>query len=61
MANCQMCGRVLNEEEDPLSVDCGGDCWGCVSEIEAEGVGVSLELYRTDPEFFVNRLRGYED
>lgn len=56
-----MCGRVLNEEEDPLSVDCGGDCWGCVSEIEAEGVGVSLELYRTDPEFFVNRLRGYED
>ena len=33
---CQMCGRLLNDAEDKLSTDCGGDCWGCVGLIEAE-------------------------
>jgi hypothetical protein len=33
--NCGICGRVLENPDDPLSVDCGGDCWGCVGEIEA--------------------------
>lgn len=32
------CGRVLEISADPLSVDCGGDCWGCVGEIEADMV-----------------------
>ncbi len=42
--NCKMCGRLLDHTEDPLSLDCGGDCWGCVGEIEAEmGVPESLE------------------
>jgi hypothetical protein len=33
---CSICSRRLRVPEDPLSVDCGGDCWGCVGEIEAE-------------------------
>lgn len=32
-----MCGRRLNQPSDPLSSDCGGDCWGCIGEIEAVG------------------------
>ena len=26
----------LDQEDDPLSLDCGGDCWGCIGEIEAD-------------------------
>jgi hypothetical protein len=26
----------LNQQDDPLSIDCGGDCWGCVGEMEAD-------------------------
>lgn len=33
--NCQICNRQLNNPEDPLSTDCGGDCWRCIGEIEA--------------------------
>lgn len=36
MTKCNICGRALNQESDPLSVDCGGDCWGCVGEAEAQ-------------------------
>lgn len=36
-ARCQICGRLLGVEADPLSADCGGDCWGCVGELEADG------------------------
>jgi hypothetical protein len=36
MAKCNICGRELNNPADELSVDCGGDCWGCVGEIEAD-------------------------
>lgn len=32
---CTICGRRLNVEGDELSGDCGGDCWGCVGQIEA--------------------------
>lgn len=32
--HCQICGRLLNQESDPLSLDCGGDCLGCMREIE---------------------------
>jgi hypothetical protein len=35
-ARCSLCGRALENAEDPLSVDCGGDCWGCIGEIEAD-------------------------
>jgi hypothetical protein len=35
--HCQICGRVLDNPADPLSINCGGDCWGCVGEAEADG------------------------
>jgi len=31
---CNICGRRLNNADDPLSTDCGGDCWGCVGPME---------------------------
>jgi hypothetical protein len=31
---CNICRRELDVETDPLSTDCGGDCWGCVGEAE---------------------------
>lgn len=34
--SCRICCRELNNPKDPLSVDCGGDCWGCVGETEAD-------------------------
>ncbi|MEZ5646025.1 MAG: hypothetical protein R3E99_12825 [Burkholderiaceae bacterium] len=34
--NCSICGRLLDQDDDPLSRDCGGDCWGCIGEIEAD-------------------------
>lgn len=33
---CAMCGRLLSRDDDPLSGDCGGDCWGCIGKIEAD-------------------------
>jgi hypothetical protein len=33
---CLICKRLLDNPEDPLSRNCGGDCWGCVGAIEAE-------------------------
>ncbi len=33
---CLTCGRFLNRNSDPLSLDCGGDCWGCVGYVEAD-------------------------
>jgi hypothetical protein len=42
----------LDSEDDPLSGDCGGDCWGCVGWVEAEMVGVednpSVEMVRKE-------------
>ena len=34
---CGICQRELEVETDPLSRDCGGDCWGCVGEAEFGG------------------------
>jgi hypothetical protein len=31
-AHCRICKRELNQPSDPLSVDCGGDCLGCMAE-----------------------------
>jgi hypothetical protein len=44
-----MCSRGLDVPGAPLSLDCGGDCWGCVSLAEWEagaGAGRSLAQYR---------------
>lgn len=35
-AECTLCARPLNVENDPMSGDCGGDCWGCIGKIEAD-------------------------
>lgn len=46
---CQICGRELNRDDDLLSASCGGDCWGCIGEIEAEmGDKASLEKVRDE-------------
>jgi hypothetical protein len=29
---CHICGRELNNQSDPLSVDCGGDCLQCMAD-----------------------------
>ena len=42
-ARCNTCGRLLDIGSDPLSADCGGDCWGCVGELEADGWQPSQE------------------
>ncbi len=46
---CGMCGRRLDQANDPLSGDCGGDCWGCIGEVEA-GMGwdASVEAVRRE-------------
>lgn len=36
-ASCRICGRPLSNDNDPLSMDCGGDCWGCIGMDEADG------------------------
>ena len=46
---CSLCGRVLSNQCDLFSQDCGGDCWGCVGEIEAElGWEPSLSMVRKE-------------
>jgi hypothetical protein len=46
---CGICNRELNKEDDPLSGDCGGDCWGCIGEMEADsGYEPSLEMVRQE-------------
>jgi hypothetical protein len=47
---CNCCDRQLNRAADPLSLDCGGDCWGCVGEIEALG-GYEPSLEKVRKEF----------
>ncbi len=30
---CSFCKRLLDNAEDPYSVDCGGDCVKCMAEV----------------------------
>lgn len=47
--NCGLCSRTLDVPEDPMSRDCGGDCWGCIGQIEADaGYGPSVEAVETE-------------
>lgn len=48
--SCRICRRELSNPKDPLSIDCGGDCWGCVGEIEA-GMGDEKSLVKVREEF----------
>lgn len=34
--HCGICKCILDNPVDPLSGNCGGDCWGCIEAIEAE-------------------------
>lgn len=36
MTTCKICHRELNITTDPLSLDCGGDCFGCIIDAERE-------------------------
>lgn len=37
LISCNTCGRILNVQSDPMSIDCGGDCWGCTGAAELGG------------------------
>lgn len=48
---CTICRRVLDNPADPLSGNCGGDCWGCIGAIEAKmGCAESLAYVRKEYE-----------
>lgn len=47
---CSICKRELEIDADPLSIDCGGHCWGCVGEVEADG-GFQSSLVQVRKEF----------
>jgi hypothetical protein len=57
---CHICRRLLDQPEDPLSQDCGGDCWGCVGEIEADG-GDPESLAKVRQEAAVGLRPGWTD
>lgn len=40
---CGICSRPLNVDVDPMSADTGGDCWGCIGEIEVQ-IGDNLSV-----------------
>jgi hypothetical protein len=33
MSKCKICGRELDNPDDPTTKDCGGDCLKCMAEI----------------------------
>ncbi|TAM53009.1 MAG: hypothetical protein EPN57_11210 [Paraburkholderia sp.] len=46
---CRICGRALDQRDAPLSMNCGGDCWGCIGEIEADlGNAESIKQVREE-------------
>jgi hypothetical protein len=49
---CKLCNRILATEESAgLARDCGGDCWGCIGEIEADmGYAPSVAKYNLEVE-----------
>ncbi|MEK8029811.1 hypothetical protein AACH06_03165 [Ideonella sp. DXS29W] len=46
---------MLDQLDVPLSTDCGGDCWGCVGEMQAD-LG-DLESLKKVREEFAQGLR----
>jgi hypothetical protein len=53
MPNCGICKRKLDQPADALSPDCGGDCWGCISECEADMICVPVDEYRRQPDKYL--------
>lgn len=31
MTRCHICKRILDNPDDPFSIDCGGDCLRCMA------------------------------
>jgi hypothetical protein len=58
--NCTICTRTLDQRDDPLSLDCGGDCWGCIGEIEAD-MGDEASLKKVRDEFARGLRSGWID
>ena len=53
---CTICRRLLDNPADPLSGNCGGDCWGCIGSIEADmGCAESLAYVRKEYEAGLRR------
>ncbi len=50
----------MDQNDDPLSLDCGGDCWGCIGEIEAD-MGDDYSLTKVKKEFAQGLRRGWVD
>jgi hypothetical protein len=57
---CGICSRTLDLKDDPLSMDCGGDCWGCIGEIEAD-MGDEYSLTKVREEFAKGLRPGWVD
>lgn len=57
---CGICGRKLEQKDDPLSIDCGGDCWDCIGEIEAD-MGDEYSLAKVRDEFARGLRPGWVD
>ena len=57
---CQICGRRLGNQADPLSEDCDGDCWGCIGKIEAN-IGNVWALAKVRKEFVAGLRPGWTD
>ena len=52
---CELCKRLLDNEEDPLSIDCGGDCIACMITIEFEGGHRGTENIDAVKQFILDR------
>ncbi|MDM0059003.1 hypothetical protein [Variovorax fucosicus] len=50
----------MTQDNDELSLDCGGDCWGCVGEIEA-AMGDEDSLAKVRDESFRGLRPGWID
>lgn len=42
--HCVICNRLLDRKDDPLSPDCGGDCFGCIIVAEDGASAFNLPL-----------------
>lgn len=55
MTACSTCGRVLDETGEPFSVDCGGDCIGCMIFVGGDPDCLqAMKAERLDPTYWLN-------
>lgn len=64
---CNICGRILNQPDDPSTLDCGGDCQRCMAAagdpdcIAAERTGptpVATSVYQAYLATLLDRMEG---